>query len=276
MRIVSTSKGPGHLTGDTVTLWDTDRTVNQIIAAGPLTSPPPVAGTVALEDVEILTPVVPAAIHSIGLNFRDHAAETGLPIPEHPLPITIRAGAAGHPGSAIVLPLCAPDAVDYEAEICIVIGRPASNVAVENALAHVAGLTLGNDVTARDIAIRALLNREFEVSLSKSFDTFKPFGPAIVTLDEIDDLSAIDISLRLNDEVVQDATSAGWIFDVAQVVSYLSQFATLEPGDVIFTGSPAGVGMTRGRMLRSGDRTVVSSNVLGISLTNDVAAGSGR
>lgn len=276
MRIVSTSKGPGHLTGTTVSLWDTDLTVNQIIADGPLTSAPPIAGTVALEDVEILPPVVPGAIYSIGLNFHDHAAETGLPIPEHPLPITIRTGAAGSTGSTILLPTSAPDAVDYEAELCIVIGRSASNVAVDDALAHVAGLTLGNDVTARDIAIRAILNREFEVSLSKSFDTFKPFGPAVVTLDEIDDLDAIDISLRLNDTVVQDATSAGWIFGIAQVVSYLSQFATLHPGDVIFTGSPAGVGMTRGRMLRHGDRTVVSSKVLGISLVNDVAAGSAR
>ena len=260
MKIIMTSDGPGRLVGTRVELIDVSHHPVVDLAAA---ADAPATRTLELSDCHLLPPVAPRNLYAIGLNYKAHAEEANFPLPDHPLPLVLRPAAVVGPDAEVVIPTEAPEAVDYEAELVIVIGEEASEVAPDDALRHVAGLTLGNDVSARDIALRAMLNREFEVAWSKAFDGFKPLGPVLATLDEFDDLGDLDIRASLNGEVVQDSTSADMIFDLAQIVSYVSRFVTLHPGDAIYTGTPGGVGMSRGRMLRAGDVVTVSNSVLG-------------
>jgi len=191
----------------------------------------------------LLAPLQPAAILCIGLNYRQHARETGAPEPAHPVLFMKPPSAVQNPGAPIELPRHLPSTkVDYECELAVVIGRRCKNATRENALDHVLGYTCANDVSARD------WQRDFGGSQwcrGKSFDTFCPLGPWIVTADEITDPNTLPIRTVLNGEVMQESNTSDMIFDVPRLIEFLSGSTTLLPGTVILTGTPQGVGMAR-------------------------------
>jgi 2-keto-4-pentenoate hydratase/2-oxohepta-3-ene-1,7-dioic acid hydratase in catechol pathway len=194
----------------------------------------------------------------MGLNYRDHAEETGQEIPAAPMWFAKFANSLIGTGQPIVLPAPHPEYVDYEAELALVIGRTARNVASQDALSYVAGAMPFNDVTARDLQLQNPL-----WTSGKAIDTFAPCGPALVTLDEIGDLGALGLRTRINGEVLQQGTTANLIFGPADLVAWLSRTITLLPGDIIATGTPAGVGAAQGRFLRDGDTVEVEIDGLG-------------
>lgn len=217
--------------------------------------------------VHLLAPVVPGKIIGIGLNYRDHAEESGAPIPEKPLVFAKFANAIAGPGDPILLPPITTQA-DYEAELGVVIGARAQQVSVDDALLHVLGYTCVNDVSARDLQFA-----DGQWVRGKTLDTFCPVGPCIVTRDEISDSQALAIRCRVNGETLQDSTTAQMIFSVAQIIAFLSEAITLEPGDLIATGTPVGVGFARKPPIFLKDGDVVDVEVEGIGvLTNPVKA----
>jgi acylpyruvate hydrolase len=221
----------------------------------------------SLADVTLYAPVTnPQKIICLGLNYRDHAEETQQDIPTAPMWFAKFANSLIGSGQDIVLPAAHAEYVDYEAEIALVIGRPASNVKAEDALSYVAGAMPFNDVSARDLQLQNPL-----WTSGKAIDTFAPCGPALVTLDEIEDLQALALRTRVNDELLQEGTTANQIFGPAEVVAWLSRTMTLLPGDIIATGTPAGVGVAQGRFLRDGDTVEVEIDGLG-SVRNAVRA----
>ncbi|MEN6404239.1 MAG: fumarylacetoacetate hydrolase family protein [Armatimonadia bacterium] len=214
---------------------------------------------VRLADVKLLPPVCPPNVIAIGLNYHQHASETKMELPDHPLMFLKATTSVTGPGDPIVLPHMAPHEVDYEAELCIVIGRTARNVSEEHALDYVMGYTCGNDVSARDCQIRL----DGQWARGKSFDTFCPLGPWIET--KLDPDNAPIRSL-LNGKVMQESNTRDLIFNCRQLVSYLSHNLTLLPGTVIMTGTPEGVGFVRRPpvFLQPGD--VIEIEVEGIGL----------
>ena len=202
----------------------------------------------------------PEKILCIGLNYRDHAAEAGLPLPDSPTVFAKYSNTLIGSGECIRLP-GSTSQVDYEAELAFVVGRRAKNVPVEEALTYVAGYTAMNDVTARDFQMRTS-----QWTLGKCFDTFAPLGPYLVTNEEIQDPHALSIRLSIGDEILQDSSTANLVFQVPELVAQLSSVMTLEPGDVVSTGTPAGVGYTRKppRFLRSGEIVRVEIAGLGV------------
>ncbi|HEX7610452.1 MAG TPA: fumarylacetoacetate hydrolase family protein [Solirubrobacteraceae bacterium] len=210
-------------------------------------------------EVRLLAPVPdPEKIICLGLNYRDHAAESGQEIPKAPMWFAKFANSLIGSGQEIVLPEAHPDYVDYEAELAIVIGRTASNVDAAHALDHVAGAMPFNDVSARDLQFQNPL-----WTSGKAIDTFAPCGPALVTLDEIDDLHALGLRTRINGELVQEGNTSELIFNVPETIAWLSRTLTLVPGDIIATGTPAGVGASNNRFLRDGDSVEVEVGGLG-------------
>jgi 2-keto-4-pentenoate hydratase/2-oxohepta-3-ene-1,7-dioic acid hydratase in catechol pathway len=169
-------------------------------------------------------------------------------------------------GADIVLPAAHPDYVDYEAELALVIGSRARNVAAADAPAHIAGVMPFNDVSARDLQLQNPL-----WTSGKAIDTFAPCGPALVTLDEAGDLGALDLFTRIDGETVQEGTTANLIFGPAELVAWLSRTMTLRPGDIVATGTPAGVGAPKGLFLRDGNTVEVEVAGVG-TLVNDVRA----
>lgn len=215
---------------------------------------------------QLLPPVpTPEKVFCIGLNYRDHAIETGSPIPTEPIVFSKFNTALIGQGQSIVLPEIAQK-VDYEAELVVVIGRTAKNVSVADAMNHVFGYTCGHDVSARDWQKGRPGGQWL---LGKSFDTFAPIGPCVVTKDELPDPSNIRVQMELNGQMVQDSTTAQLIFDIPTTVSHLSKFITLKPGDLIFTGTPPGVGDAKDPpvYLKPGDRCSVIVDGIG-TLTN--------
>ena len=210
----------------------------------------------------------PGKILCIGLNYRDHAAESNQPIPQYPTVFAKYNNTIIGPGAAIVLPTVT-EKVDYEAEFAFVIGRSARNVKAEDALGYVAGYLPFNDVSARDYQMRTS-----QWTVGKTFDTFGPLGPALVTADEIANPHDLDIQLTINGEVLQSSNTSNLIFSVNELIADLTSFMTLEPGDIISTGTPSGVGSARKpqRWLRAGDLVAVTIEGLG-TLENPVVAG---
>jgi len=222
---------------------------------------------IALSSVQLLAPVPdPEKIICLGLNYRDHAEESGQEIPTAPLWFAKFANSLIGSGQDIVLPAAHPDYVDYEAELAVLIGRTASRVDEADALSYVAGAMPFNDVSARDLQLQNTL-----WTSGKAVDTFAPCGPALVTLDEAGDLGSLALRTRINGKVVQEGNTSNLIFSVASAVAWLSRTITLEPGDIIATGTPAGVGGPQGIFLRDGDRVEVEIDGLGV-LTNPVRA----
>jgi acylpyruvate hydrolase len=220
---------------------------------------------IPLADVPLHAPITdPQKIICLGLNYRDHAEESNQDIPSAPMWFAKFANSLVGSGRDIVLPAAHSEYVDYEAELALVIGRTARNVAAEDALSHIAGAMPFNDVSARDLQLQNPL-----WTSGKAIDTFAPCGPALVTLDEIDDLRALGLSTKVNGELLQQGTTANLIFGPAEVVAWLSRTMTLLPGDIIATGTPAGVGAAQGRFLRDGDTVEVEIDGLG-KLVNTV------
>jgi 2-keto-4-pentenoate hydratase/2-oxohepta-3-ene-1,7-dioic acid hydratase in catechol pathway len=225
--------------------------------------------TVALEEARLHAPIVrPGKIVAIGLNYEDHAAETGAEIPDKPIVFAKYPNTIVGPGEPIRIPPIT-EQVDYEAELAVVIGRRARNVPEAEALEYVFGYANANDVSSRDLQF----SEGGQWTRSKSLDTFLPLGPYVVTRDEVPDPQNLYIRAILNGEVVQDGTTSRMIFSVAELVSFLSTGMTLEPGDVIITGTPPGVGMARDPQLwmKAGDEVSIEIEGLG-TLTNPVEA----
>jgi 2-keto-4-pentenoate hydratase/2-oxohepta-3-ene-1,7-dioic acid hydratase in catechol pathway len=193
---------------------------------------------------KILAPLVPPAILAIGLNYHRHAEETGSKIPKYPVLFMKNPGSVTNPGDPILLhPSCmAPPEVDYEVELAVVIGKTAKDVSAAKALDYVLGYTVANDVSAR----RWQGGRgSGQWVRGKSFDTFCPLGPELVTADELADPQILRLTCVLNGQVMQDAHTSDMIFPVAELISFLSTGMTLLPGTLILTGTPSGVGFTR-------------------------------
>jgi len=189
--------------------------------------------TCRLEEVELLTPVFPQKIVAVGLNYRDHAEELGMPIPEEPILFMKPPSALLAHGGEIVYPPMSKR-VDYEAELVLVCGKECRHVPVAEAPSCILGYTCGNDVTARDLQAR-----DGQWTRAKSFDTFCPLGPFIET--EVDP-QGLTVELRLNGELRQSSPASNMIFSPAELLSFVSRVMTLYPGDVIMTGTPPGVG----------------------------------
>jgi 2-keto-4-pentenoate hydratase/2-oxohepta-3-ene-1,7-dioic acid hydratase in catechol pathway len=218
-----------------------------------------------LADATLCAPIPDAGkIICIGLNYRDHAEETGQEIPAAPMWFAKFANSLAGSGQPIILPAAHAEYVDYEAELALVIGRTARNVGADDALSYLAGAMPFNDVSARDLQLQNPL-----WTSGKAIDTFAPCGPALVTLDEVGDLHSLELRTRINGDVLQQGTTANLIFGPADLVAWLSRTITLLPGDVIATGTPAGVGAAQGRFLRDGDTVEVEIDRLG-TLVNPV------
>jgi 2-keto-4-pentenoate hydratase/2-oxohepta-3-ene-1,7-dioic acid hydratase in catechol pathway len=218
---------------------------------------------ILLKDVKICAPIDPPNIYCLGLNYRQHAAETGVNPPDRPLIFLKTTTTIIGPEDSIVLPAMDRETVDYEAELAIVIGKRAKNVKKENALDYVIGYTCANDVSARSCQLS-----DKQWARGKSFDTFCPIGPVIET--QLDPDNA-PIRCRLNGKIMQDSNTSDMIFDCSTIVSYLSHCATLIPGTLILTGTPSGVGFVRRPpvYLKSGDE--IEAEIEGIGkLANSV------
>jgi 2,4-didehydro-3-deoxy-L-rhamnonate hydrolase len=209
----------------------------------------------------------PGKIVCVGLNYRDHAEEQGVELPAEPLLFAKWPNTLIGPGEPIAVPLLVTKC-DYEAELGVVIGAAVSRVSKENALEAVRGYVCANDVTARDLQFG-----DGQWTRGKSVDTFCPIGPHLVPAAEIADPHALRIRAIVSGEVLQDSTTANLIFGVDEIISHVSRTATLEPGDLILTGTPAGVGAFRQpqRFLRPGDEVTIEIEGIG-SITNPVVA----
>jgi 2-keto-4-pentenoate hydratase/2-oxohepta-3-ene-1,7-dioic acid hydratase in catechol pathway len=219
---------------------------------------------------QLLAPVEAITIFALGLNYGKHAEETGIDRPVIPIVFIKSVNTLTGPDSPIILPKAGPDEVDYEAELAVVIGSTAKNIAREDAFRHIFGYTCANDVSARDWQMR---KQKGQWTRGKSFDTFCPLGPWVVTKDELPDPDRLAIKSILNGSVMQNSNTYDMLFDVASIVSDLSRSVTLLPGTVILTGTPPGVGFARKPpvFLRPGDRITISIEGIG-DLSNPVQA----
>ena len=244
----------GRVDGDVVQPLD-GRDVGDALGGlpGPVGPPVPLAG------LELAPPLLPGKLLGVGWNYADHAQEMGGRVPEQPLIFSKLVSSVTGPGGPVPLPDYT-DQLDYEAELAVVIGTRARDVAPEDALGHVFGYAVMDDVTARD-----LQRSEPQWVRAKGGDGFGPFGPWVTTADEVPDPQALTVRSWVNGELRQDASTADMIFPVAILVSWCSRNFTLEPGDVIATGTPPGVGNGRTPpvFLRRGDRVRVEVGGLG-------------
>ncbi len=212
----------------------------------------------------MLAPLEPAVVFCVGLNYRRHAEETKAEIPKYPVLFMKSPAALQHPGGPILLPRALrSDKVDYECELAVVIGRAAKNVSRVDALSYVLGYTCANDVSARDWQKDG---GGGQWCRGKTFDTFLPLGPALVTADEIPNPNALRIATRVNGETLQDWSTDDMIFDIPALIEFLSASTTLPAGAVIITGTPHGVGMARTpqRWLQPGDIAEVEIERIGV------------
>jgi 2-keto-4-pentenoate hydratase/2-oxohepta-3-ene-1,7-dioic acid hydratase in catechol pathway len=209
-------------------------------------------------DADALGPCVPRPqkVFGIGLNYRDHAAEAELPIPKQPLVFTKFPNCLVGPTAPVKL---TSDRVDWEVELVVVIGRGGSAIREEHALEAVAGYCVGQDISDRRMQFAG---KPPQFSLGKSADSFGPIGPAVVSLDAIPDPDDLRLTCSVAGEPMQDGRTRDMIFPVAELIAFLSRYCTLVPGDLIFTGTPAGVGSTRRRYLQPGE--LIESTVAGI------------
>lgn len=215
---------------------------------------------IPLAGVTLLAPVPrPRNVVAIGLNYRDHAAESGAEIPKHPVVFAKVPTCITGPNMPIHRPKVS-GALDWEAELCFVIGKAGRHIPVDRALDHIAGYTIGNDVSVRDWQFHAPT-----WMMGKSFDTHGPIGPYLVTRDEVDGAN-LDVKLWVNDDLKQSSNTNQLIFTIPEIVAYLSAAFTLQPGDVVFTGTPAGVGASRKppQFMKAGDVCRIEISGLGV------------
>lgn len=228
----------------------------------------PLDSRLPLASVKLLAPVLkPAKILCIGLNYRDHAAESKMDVKAVPTVFAKYSSSITGPDAPIILPKLSEQA-DYEAELAIVIGKQGKNIPVENWEEYVFGYTILNDVSARDVQLATS-----QWTLGKSFDTFCPIGPSIVSTDELRNPGELDIKLTIGNEVLQHSNTRYLIYDIPYLVAYLSSIVPLEPGDIISTGTPEGVGLGRTpkRWLKPGEEVVIEIEGIG-SLRNTTVA----
>lgn len=295
MRLYSTTKGiareaaPGELE-----LLDIDaRDLGELLAADPTletAASAPAKSRLPIDQATLLAPVpAPGCVYCVGANYESHVEEmttlnVGDPeamkatleaIRSRPMFFTVPATATSGPYSDIVLPEIAPGMVDYEIEVAAIIGQGGSSIPEAQALAAVAGLTLANDVSARDLQRQAMAGHEFEFGHAKGLDGFKPMGPCLATLDEVPNPQDCRIEARVNGEVRQSAVLANLIHGIPACVAYISRFHTLKPGDVILTGSPAGVGFFQGSFLKAGDTVEMTATGIG-TIRNPVVSKTGQ
>jgi len=223
-----------------------------------------------VEAAGFTAPFEPVQVYAVGMNYRKHAEETGAELPERPEVFMKAVTSVIGSGESILLPKAGPDEVDYEGELAVVIGKAVKNVSRDEAMDAVAGYCCANDVSARDWQWK---KQKGQWIRAKSFDTFCPLGPTLVTKDEISDPDNLRLETRLNGRTVQNSTTADMVFKVAEIVSDLSLSVTLTPGTVILTGTPEGVGFTRRPplFLAPGDIVEVRIEGLGV-LENPVEA----
>lgn len=246
------------LAGDEIAYGAVEPEGVRLYKGSPLVAWEPTETVVAFDDVRLLAPVLPTKVVCVGRNYVDHAAERGAPVPEEPVIFIKPSTAVIGPGAAIVLP---PDSseVHHEAELAVVVGRVSRNVAADDASVYILGYTAGNDVSARDLQAR-----DGQWARAKGFDTFCPLGPAIET--EIDPAD-LGITCSVDGVLRQEGNTADMVFPVGELFAFVTRVMTLLPGDVILTGTPAGVGP-----IGAGDRVDVEIERIGI-LSNPVVAG---
>jgi 2-keto-4-pentenoate hydratase/2-oxohepta-3-ene-1,7-dioic acid hydratase in catechol pathway len=253
MQVFTTTEGVVRVDNRGATLLADLASLDDVLAAGKWDqlAEHPAGPSVTLESLTVRPPVVPANIVLVGLNYRGHAEETGQPDPDAPMFFPIGGDAVAASGDVIPVPPSAPSQVDYEGEIGVVISRSAYRVAAADAWSYVAGLTPVNDVSARDVQMAAAAQGDMVRALSsKSFPGFKPLGPGILIGAQYADLK---VTTSVNGELRQQATLGDLIFDVPTLIEAVTASIELRPGDVISTGSPAGVGFVSGRFLVPGD-----------------------
>lgn len=222
-------------------------------------------------EVEICAPLPrPGKIICIGLNYRDHAEESGMAIPKSPVIFSKFSTCAIGPNQPVIIPQGSVE-TDYEAELAFIIGRRANNVPLKDAMKYVFGYTNFNDVSARDFQFA-----DGQWQRGKSCDTFAPMGECVVTVDEIPDPQDLSIKFRLNGETMQDSSTSQMIFGVAELVAFLSRYITLEPGDVIATGTPPGVGFARKPPVYLKDGDVVEVEIEGLGVLSNPVVGQNR
>ncbi len=260
MRLVSYEGGFGSLEDG----WVRPLAGNLLEVLADPSSAQPMGDRLSLDEVALLAPVpAPGKIICIGLNYRDHARETGKAVPDEPIMFPKFANSLVPDGAVVDMPEIAED-VDWEAELAVVIGRRGRDVPLTEALDHVGGYACANDLSAR-----VLQRRVSQWTRGKAIDGFLPMGPFVATADEIADPQDLAISCTVNGEVVQDSTTAEMVFGVAELITEITKTMTLEPGDVIVTGTPPGVGigMTPPRFLQHGDEVAVTIAGLGTLTT---------
>ena len=215
-----------------------------------------------IDDVTLGAPITSSInCFAVGLNYRNHAEESGMEIPAFPMIFTKHTSCIVGPFDNVEM---RSDIVDYEAEMVVVIGKGGKDISKDDAWSHVAGITVGQDISDRSVQFHATPP---QFNLGKSFDTFGPIGPILVSHDEVDDKESLKLTCSVNDELRQDDNTNDLIFDVPYLISYISEFITLNTGDLIFTGTPAGVGATQGKLLKDGD--MLSTSIEGIGTINN-------
>tara|TARA_B100000768_G_scaffold107621_1_gene99891 strand:+ start:1577 stop:2503 length:927 start_codon:yes stop_codon:yes gene_type:complete len=211
-----------------------------------------------LADAVLCAPVPePKNVYAVGLNYRNHAEESAMAIPPVPMVFTKHTSCISGPMDDIQM---RSDYVDYEAELVAVIGKPGKDIAQENAWDHVAGLCVGQDISDRPMQFSAAPP---QFNLGKSFDTFGPIGPILTSLESLDDYRSLEIQCHVSGELRQQDNTDDLIFDIPFLIAYLSEIVTLKTGDIIFTGTPAGVGVVEGKYLRDGDMLTTTIEGLG-------------
>ena len=268
MLIAQTSAGIARVADAAFELLDTPgRALDDFIVAGSLDELARLSAvrTVNPGEVTLEAPLRrPGKIIIIGLNYRDHAAEVGSPLPSAPRFHLIPGSAVTASGATIRLPKRAPHKVDYECELGIVVGRSGRDIPEKRGWDYVAGGTVANDVSARDVQLGE--NPDLPMAnpaLAKGFDGFKPLGPALLTTDELRQHDSLRITTNVNGVVRQDSSTAELIFTVPQLLAYISSFLTLYAGDVVLTGTPGGTGLAQERFLKAGDLVTVTVEHIG-------------
>lgn len=250
----------GEIVGDEVYVLSSSDTVRmtEMIRRG--VTPNRVSQHYPLVQVKLLAPLRPGKIIAIGRNYAEHAKETGNKPPTSPMVFAKMTNSVLDPGEFITWRESITKEVDWEVELAVIMGKKATRVSEEDALNYVFGYTIANDVSARDLQLRS----DGRWVRGKGLDTFCPLGPIIVTPDEIPDPQNLHLMTKVNDEVMQDGNTKDMIFNVRYLIHYLSQYFTLEPGDVILTGTPPGVGEGRDPKLYLKDGDIVTCSIDGI------------
>jgi 2-keto-4-pentenoate hydratase/2-oxohepta-3-ene-1,7-dioic acid hydratase in catechol pathway len=233
----------------------------------------PIRARVSKTEAVLLAPISSkATLIIVGANYRSHIDEAGLQVPERAAGLPVPATVVGAPFAPIILPVEAPTMVDYEGEVAVLIGQAGRDIPVGSGWDHIAGVTVANDVSARDVQLAGMKDGQVtdiaKIIQGKTFPSFKPLGPCVVTVDEIRD-RPLTLTTRVNGHQRQRAITSEMLFDFGQVVEHISTYVEFVPGDVILTGTPAGVGLADGRYLQAGDVVEVEVDAIG-TLRNEV------